>query len=96
MDMDMEHGHGHGTWTWVMCVMAGGAAACGVCHVACIIKISVIENSVNCRHISVGAKGVCACGAEVVRLSPSRDPCRRPPPRRVALRTCSARRAALR
>ena len=61
-----------------MCVMAGGAAACGVCHVACIIKISVIENSVNCRHISVGAKGVCACGAEVVRLSPSRDPCRRP------------------
>jgi hypothetical protein len=85
-----------------MCVMAGGAAACGVCHVACIIKISVIENSVNCRHISVGAKGVCACGAEVVRLSPSRDPCRRPPSRRqacarrVALRTCSARRAALR
>jgi hypothetical protein len=53
-----------------MCVMAGGAAACGVCHVACIIKISVIENSVNCRHISVGAKGVCACGAEVVDDSP--------------------------
>ena len=90
-----------------MCVMAGGAAACGVCHVACIIKISVIENSVNCRHISVGAKGVCACGAEVVRLSHSRVTrgCRRPaaaPPRpppcarRVALRTCTARRAALR